>query len=322
MFRVSTPDLPKPVSVEETQKSTTLSSSSTEETQEESTSKKAQEKQLLEKAQEELPVEEPERSGSFLGRFLTQAEMRRYQRSTGKRTGVIFDDVEDIPYDPEVDPPAHACLNCWELGHSRNRRPAPKSRHCFNCGRHGIHTSRCPRCKYAWYRDEIRQGNRPRAPTLPPQQEDYEEEEEEVRHDQQQQEEEIPAEYYDDGDVQYFVDGVAVRREKNDDNTQHQESTVQERAGAVEVVKLQDEAPALPVPQTVPPVSRQEQRPILTYAEWMGPPPIPTLEAMQALATLDEEARNALLAFYDQRLERYYLEKKRYDDTHGFTRFY
>ena len=111
-------------------------------------------------------------------------------------------------------------------------------------------------------------------------------------------------------------------KSNTDNDTPHQESTTRKRTGAVEVVELQDEAAALPIQQPNPPALQQTQRPILFYAEWIGPPPISTLEAMQALATLDEEARNALLAFYDQRLERYYLEKKRYDDTHGFTRFY
>lgn len=87
----------------------------------------------------------------------------------GKRSGVKWLDVEDVPVDYDLDPPNKHCMNCWYPGHQRKYCPYPRTFHCFNCGRRGVSEWDCPRCRYACYRatgegpdPEIRFPRRPR----------------------------------------------------------------------------------------------------------------------------------------------------------------
>ena len=70
----------------------------------------------------------------------------------GRTTGVLFNELEPVLFDPFLDPPGGACYNCWEQGHTR--RQCPKNIYpgdfCHNRGRLDVVMSTCPRCSKAY----------------------------------------------------------------------------------------------------------------------------------------------------------------------------
>lgn len=88
-------------------------------------------------------------SSMKLGSVKQQAEagMRRSRELRVKERGVMFGGLVKIPTNPSIDPPPHACFNCWRRGHTSNRCPNPvKSIFCRNCGRRFATLNTCPRC--------------------------------------------------------------------------------------------------------------------------------------------------------------------------------
>lgn len=69
-----------------------------------------------------------------------------------RTTGVMFDGLKPIVTDEKLDPPANACFNCWELGHTRRACPRPivPGDLCHNCGRLFVIMSTCPRSAEAY----------------------------------------------------------------------------------------------------------------------------------------------------------------------------
>ena len=75
------------------------------------------------------------------------AELLRNQQGPVILSGVMFDGLRPIPYDPRIDPPLKHCFNCWVSGHPRKHCPVREKRLCcFNCGRSGVTLNDCPRC--------------------------------------------------------------------------------------------------------------------------------------------------------------------------------
>lgn len=82
----------------------------------------------------------------------------------GRTTGIYFGNLTPIPHDPLLDPPPHACFNCWEKGHTRINCPEKpyEGGFCHNCGRADVVMATCPRCareypKWAARQDAKRQ---------------------------------------------------------------------------------------------------------------------------------------------------------------------
>lgn len=110
------------------------------------------------------PVIDQYPSREDIGRQRQQESEGRWERHQHqrhqlppKRSGVIFRDVKIIPTDPKIDPPPHACINCWQHGHCRARCPRPRNgTYCDNCGRRGVMLVStdipCPRCSAAYKR--------------------------------------------------------------------------------------------------------------------------------------------------------------------------
>lgn len=76
----------------------------------------------------------------------------------------LFEDIDPVFFDPDLDPPNKACFNCWEefsmhkKRHSHHTCPKSKQREfCENCGRQGIDVKTCPRCARG-YRDFTERG--------------------------------------------------------------------------------------------------------------------------------------------------------------------
>jgi len=78
---------------------------------------------------------------------LTTAKHRKFPI---KRSGALFGGLKPIATDPTIDPPPHACFNCWQTGHKRTSCPRPLvNRYCNNCGRRNEDLRSCPRCREA-----------------------------------------------------------------------------------------------------------------------------------------------------------------------------
>ena len=87
------------------------------------------------------------------------------QQPRYKLTGVLFGGLNPIPFDPELDTPEFACINCWKKGHARVDCPEEDyGPACHNCGRIWVIMSTCPRCKDAY----VIWAARPRRPRGPP----------------------------------------------------------------------------------------------------------------------------------------------------------
>ena len=92
----------------------------------------------------------------------------------------MFENLNPIPIDYNLDPPPYACFNCWKrTGHNRENCDLPKIICCHNCGRYGVYMEDCPRCKdeYIIYLENspkarrlaaLRRGERPIQRVQPP----------------------------------------------------------------------------------------------------------------------------------------------------------
>ena len=84
-------------------------------------------------------------------RDYAQGRQGSNQQPRYKLTGVLFGGLNPIPFDPELDTPEFACINCWKKGHTRVNCPEEDyGPACHNCGRIWVIMSTCPRCKDAY----------------------------------------------------------------------------------------------------------------------------------------------------------------------------
>ena len=63
-----------------------------------------------------------------------------------RTSGTQFQGLVPIPTDPAIDPPSHACIQCWKFGHSRRVCREAVGRYCYYFGRRGVDLRTCPRC--------------------------------------------------------------------------------------------------------------------------------------------------------------------------------
>ena len=72
--------------------------------------------------------------------------VRGHREREIKTRGILFGNLNPVPYDDDVDPPSRACFNCWKKTHTRKNCPYDEEVVCHNCGMWGVLMSNCPRC--------------------------------------------------------------------------------------------------------------------------------------------------------------------------------
>ena len=75
------------------------------------------------------------------------AQAWREKKTRDMSQGTVINNLPPVPFDPEVDAPAHVRFQCWGPGHGWPQ--CPKGRrweYCTNCGRCNVSINTCPRC--------------------------------------------------------------------------------------------------------------------------------------------------------------------------------
>ena len=75
------------------------------------------------------------------------AQAGREKKTRDMSQGTVIGNLPPVPFDPEVDAPAHVCFQCWKPGHGWPQCPEGRRwEYCTNCGRSNVSINTCPRC--------------------------------------------------------------------------------------------------------------------------------------------------------------------------------